>query len=29
MPMTYDLNLREYWRTIRRRKFIIIFTVDM
>lgn len=26
MPMTYDLNLREYWRTIRRRKFIIIFT---
>jgi capsular exopolysaccharide synthesis family protein len=29
MPMTYDLNLREYWRTIRRRKFIIIFTVVM
>jgi len=29
MPMTYDLNLREYWRTIRRRKFIIVFTVVM
>lgn len=23
----YDLNLRDYWRTIRKRKFIIIFTV--
>ncbi len=27
MPMTYDLNLREYWRTIRKRKFILIFTI--
>jgi succinoglycan biosynthesis transport protein ExoP len=23
----YDLNLRDYWRTIRKRKFIIFFTV--
>ncbi len=23
----YDLNLRDYWRTIRKRKFIILFTV--
>ncbi len=29
MPMAYDLNLREYWRTIRKRKGIIIFTVIM
>jgi uncharacterized protein involved in exopolysaccharide biosynthesis len=29
MPMAYDLNLREYWRTVRKRKFIIIFTVVM
>ena len=29
MPMTYDLNLREYWRTIRKRKFIVIYTVVM
>ncbi|HLA28898.1 MAG TPA: AAA family ATPase [Syntrophales bacterium] len=29
MPMAYDLNLREYWRTIRKRKFIIIFTIVM
>ncbi len=29
MPMAYDLNLREYWRTIRKRKGIIIFTVVM
>jgi len=27
MPMTYDLNLREYWRTIRKRKGIVIFTI--
>ena len=25
--LKYDLNLREYWRIIKRRKFIIIFTV--
>lgn len=24
---TYDLNLRDYWRIIRKRRFIIIFTV--
>ena len=29
MPMTYDLNLREYWRTIRKRKGIVIFTIVM
>ncbi len=29
MPMTYDLNLREYWRTIRKRKAIVIFTIVM
>jgi succinoglycan biosynthesis transport protein ExoP len=29
MPMTYDLNLREYWRTIRKRKVIVIFTIVM
>jgi succinoglycan biosynthesis transport protein ExoP len=29
MPMTYDLNLREYWRTIRKRKVIAIFTIVM
>src|SRR3990172_6854506 len=29
MPMAYDLNLREFWRTIRKRKFIIIFTIVM
>ncbi|MDQ1331008.1 MAG: Polysaccharide biosynthesis tyrosine autokinase, partial [Thermodesulfobacteriota bacterium] len=29
MPVAYDLNLREYWRTIRRRKVIIIFTIFM
>ena len=29
MPMAYDLNLREYWRTVRKRKGIIIFTVVM
>lgn len=29
MPMAYDLNLREYWRTVRKRKGIIIFTVIM
>ncbi len=29
MSMTYDLNLREYWRTIRKRKFIVIYTVVM
>ncbi len=29
MPMTYDLNLREYWRTIRKRKFILIYTIFM
>jgi capsular exopolysaccharide synthesis family protein len=29
MPMTYDLNLREYWRTIRKRKFIVIYTIVM
>ncbi len=27
MPMTYDLNLREYWRTIRKRKVIVVFTI--
>ena len=26
MATKYDLNLRDYWRVIRRRKFIIIFT---
>ena len=25
--LKYDLNLREYWRILKRRKFIIIFTV--
>ena len=29
MPMAYDLNLREYWRTVRKRKVIIIFTIVM
>ncbi len=29
MPMTYDLNLREYWRTVRKRKVIVIFTIVM
>ena len=29
MSMAYDLNLREYWRTIRKRKGIIIFTIVM
>ncbi len=29
MPVAYDLNLREYWRTIRRRKVIVIFTIFM
>jgi tyrosine-protein kinase Etk/Wzc len=29
MPMAYDLNLREYWRTVRKRKGIIIFTIIM
>jgi len=29
MPMTYDMNLREYWRTIRKRKGIVIFTIVM
>ena len=29
MPMTYDLNLREYWRTIRKRKGIVIYTIVM
>ncbi len=29
MPMAYDLNLREYWRTVRKRKGIIIFTIVM
>ncbi|MBW2557422.1 MAG: polysaccharide biosynthesis tyrosine autokinase [Deltaproteobacteria bacterium] len=26
MATKYDLNLRDYWRVIRRRKFIIVFT---
>jgi len=26
MAIKYDLNLRDYWRVIRKRKFIIIFT---
>ncbi|MDP3283921.1 MAG: Wzz/FepE/Etk N-terminal domain-containing protein, partial [Desulfobacterales bacterium] len=29
MPVAYDLNLRDYWRTIRRRKVIVIFTIFM
>lgn len=29
MAMTYDLNLREYWRTIRKRKIIVIYTIVM
>ena len=29
MSMAYDLNLREYWRTVRKRKGIIIFTIIM
>lgn len=29
MAMTYDLNLREYWRTIRKRKVIVIYTIVM
>ncbi|MDO8724385.1 MAG: GNVR domain-containing protein [Syntrophales bacterium] len=29
MAMTYDLNLRDYWRTIRKRKVIIVFTILM
>ncbi len=29
MPTAYDLNLREYWRTIRKRKFLLIFTIFM
>ncbi|MBI4633952.1 MAG: AAA family ATPase [Deltaproteobacteria bacterium] len=29
MSMAYDLNLREYWRTVRKRKGIIIFTIVM
>ncbi|MEW6333424.1 MAG: AAA family ATPase [Thermodesulfobacteriota bacterium] len=29
MPMNYDLNLRDFWRTIRKRKGIVIFTIVM